>query len=234
VRGALHGKVGGAFTSTATHAGQMTLRRDHRRFAVRRHHDRRRRRVTPADRERASGRSLPRPQDCRDRKEAAWLMLGRERASMSLDPKRATPTPGTGEPGSNEVSPFVGSLLSPWDDRNAQPGSGVDTLTAREREVLAMISQGSSNKHIARALEIAPETVKSHVKHIFLKLAVSTAPRPCFELYRFGCCDVRSRSSPPAPPPNSMSALPIRGICRAVLSTQIRRKGHAPIREVLR
>jgi DNA-binding CsgD family transcriptional regulator len=49
-----------------------------------------------------------------------------------------------------------------------------ETLTAREREVLAMISQGSSNKRIARALEISPETVKSHVKHIFLKLAVGT------------------------------------------------------------
>jgi LuxR family maltose regulon positive regulatory protein len=37
-----------------------------------------------------------------------------------------------------------------------------------------MISQGLSNKHIARTLTISPETVKSHVKHIFLKLAVST------------------------------------------------------------
>jgi ATP/maltotriose-dependent transcriptional regulator MalT len=107
-------------------------------------------------------------------------MLGREPASMSLDPKRATLMQGTGEPGSNEVSPFVGSLVSRWDDRNAQPGIGVDTLTAREREVLAMISQGSSNKHIARALEIAPETVKSHVKRIFLKLAVSTRTEAVF------------------------------------------------------
>jgi LuxR family maltose regulon positive regulatory protein len=37
-----------------------------------------------------------------------------------------------------------------------------------------MIGQGLSNKRIARALEISPETVKSHVKHIFLKLAVNT------------------------------------------------------------
>ncbi len=37
-----------------------------------------------------------------------------------------------------------------------------------------MISQGCSNKRIARTLEISPETVKSHVKRIFLKLAVST------------------------------------------------------------
>jgi LuxR family maltose regulon positive regulatory protein len=37
-----------------------------------------------------------------------------------------------------------------------------------------MIGQGLSNKGIARTLEISPETVKSHVKRIFSKLAVST------------------------------------------------------------
>ena len=43
-----------------------------------------------------------------------------------------------------------------------------------------MIGQGLSNKGIARALEISPETVKSHVKHIFLKLAVSTRSAAAF------------------------------------------------------
>jgi ATP/maltotriose-dependent transcriptional regulator MalT len=75
---------------------------------------------------------------------------------------------------------FVGSLLSRWDIRDmcAPPerpcGRVSDTLTARERDVLAMISQGFANKRVARTLEISPETVKSHVKRIFSKLAVST------------------------------------------------------------
>jgi LuxR family maltose regulon positive regulatory protein len=79
-----------------------------------------------------------------------------------------------------EILPFVGSLLSRWDARHAgappeQPGKRIsDTLTARERDVLAMISQGFANKRIARTLEISPETVKSHVKRIFSKLAAST------------------------------------------------------------
>jgi LuxR family maltose regulon positive regulatory protein len=79
-----------------------------------------------------------------------------------------------------EVLPFLGSLLSRWDASSAgsyseQPGRRVsDTLTARERDVLAMISQGFPNKRIARTLGISPETVKSHVKRIFAKLAVST------------------------------------------------------------
>jgi len=37
-----------------------------------------------------------------------------------------------------------------------------------------MIGRGFCNKRIARALKISPETVKSHVKHILLKMAVNT------------------------------------------------------------
>ena len=96
--------------------------------------------------------------------------------------KAATLNSGTGTPTSEdrELPLFVGSLLSRWDarhagGRSAQPSIRVsDALTARERDVLAMISQGFSNKSIARALGISPETVKTHVKRIFLKLAVNT------------------------------------------------------------
>jgi LuxR family maltose regulon positive regulatory protein len=86
------------------------------------------------------------------------------------------------KPGSADgaVQPFVGSLLSAWNARavanpSAQSGGRTrDTLTARERGILTMIGQGFSNKRIARALNISPETVKSHLKRIFMKLAVST------------------------------------------------------------
>jgi len=94
--------------------------------------------------------------------------------------RRAYARAATPAPMDREVLPFVGSLLSRWDARYAgsppeQPSRRVsDTLTARERDVLAMISQGFANKRIARTLEISPETVKSHVKRIFSKLAVST------------------------------------------------------------
>jgi LuxR family maltose regulon positive regulatory protein len=47
-----------------------------------------------------------------------------------------------------------------------------DLLSARERNIIELISGGRSNKEIARDLGIAPETVKSHVKHIFAKLDV--------------------------------------------------------------
>jgi DNA-binding NarL/FixJ family response regulator len=47
-------------------------------------------------------------------------------------------------------------------------------LTRREREVLELVAQGLSNKEIAKALVITPNTVKRHIKSIFGKLEVHT------------------------------------------------------------
>jgi two-component system nitrate/nitrite response regulator NarL len=47
-------------------------------------------------------------------------------------------------------------------------------LSAREREVLALIAQGDSNKLIARQLDIAETTVKIHVQNILRKLQLSS------------------------------------------------------------
>jgi DNA-binding NarL/FixJ family response regulator len=44
------------------------------------------------------------------------------------------------------------------------------TLTAREREVLALIGRGRTNAEIARELVVSAGTVKTHVNHIFAKL----------------------------------------------------------------
>jgi LuxR family maltose regulon positive regulatory protein len=47
-------------------------------------------------------------------------------------------------------------------------------LTQREREVLARIAAGDSNKLIARTLDLSPHTVKRHVANILDKLNVPT------------------------------------------------------------
>ena len=49
-----------------------------------------------------------------------------------------------------------------------------DNLSNREREVLQLISGGSTNKEIAGQLFISERTVERHVSNIFLKLQVST------------------------------------------------------------
>ncbi|WP_241288832.1 LuxR C-terminal-related transcriptional regulator [Burkholderia stabilis] len=47
-------------------------------------------------------------------------------------------------------------------------------LSAREAEILDYVAQGLSNKEIARALRVAPETIKWHLKNIFEKLNVTS------------------------------------------------------------
>jgi DNA-binding NarL/FixJ family response regulator len=56
--------------------------------------------------------------------------------------------------------------------RDPAPAASPD-LTAREREILALLGQGRSNKVIARELEIAEQTVKNHLSRIFQALGVS-------------------------------------------------------------
>ena len=49
---------------------------------------------------------------------------------------------------------------------------GFDELTPREREVLALIGQGASNREIAQALFLSEGTVKNHVTHILGRLGL--------------------------------------------------------------
>lgn len=48
-----------------------------------------------------------------------------------------------------------------------------DTLTAREIEVLQLLAFGHTNRNIAEKLFISPDTVKTHLEHIFAKLGAS-------------------------------------------------------------
>jgi DNA-binding NarL/FixJ family response regulator len=61
---------------------------------------------------------------------------------------------------------------------SAEPESAkedpLSSLTDREREVLALLAQGHTNRQIAEALTITPNTVKKHVDHVLQKLGVGT------------------------------------------------------------
>ena len=50
--------------------------------------------------------------------------------------------------------------------------AGLDALTSREREVLAELAKGRSNREIARALHVSEKTVKAHVSSVLAKLGV--------------------------------------------------------------
>jgi LuxR family maltose regulon positive regulatory protein len=55
-----------------------------------------------------------------------------------------------------------------------RPAHAVDTLTARELEVLGLMAQGLTNQQISARAQISMTTVKWHVKNIFAKLGVGT------------------------------------------------------------
>jgi DNA-binding CsgD family transcriptional regulator len=48
-------------------------------------------------------------------------------------------------------------------------------LTAREREILALIAEGRSSQGICRALWLSPKTVETHIRGAFAKLGLSEA-----------------------------------------------------------
>ncbi len=52
----------------------------------------------------------------------------------------------------------------------------LEELSAREREVLALVAEGLSNAEIGRRLFITERTVEAHVKAIFLKLEIDQTP----------------------------------------------------------
>ena len=58
--------------------------------------------------------------------------------------------------------------------RARQVPSSSDTLTDRERHVLSLVADGSTNKQIASELSLSPKTVNRHVENIFGKLGVSS------------------------------------------------------------
>jgi LuxR family maltose regulon positive regulatory protein len=77
----------------------------------------------------------------------------------------------------HEIVAWLDRLLDSWraqhePDSQPRQESAPDRLSSRERGIVELIAQGQSNKEIARTLGITPETVKSHVKSIFTKLAV--------------------------------------------------------------
>jgi len=67
--------------------------------------------------------------------------------------------------------------------------AGADSLTPREREVLALIARGRSNKLIARELAISEKTVKTHVGHVLAKLGVTDRTQAAVIAVRTGLAD---------------------------------------------
>jgi DNA-binding NarL/FixJ family response regulator len=85
-----------------------------------------------------------------------------------------------------------------------RPAGGRDAdlaaLTSRERDVLALIGQGSTNAEIAAKLVVGEGTVKTHINHLFTKLQLRD--RAAAVIFAFDHDLVT-----PAPPPGSSRGL---------------------------
>jgi len=66
---------------------------------------------------------------------------------------------------------LVGSLLH----ANTTPSS-LDRLSDRERQVLALMAEGLTDRGIAERLVVSPKTVGTHVQHIFDRLDIPDSP----------------------------------------------------------
>jgi two-component system, NarL family, response regulator LiaR len=71
-------------------------------------------------------------------------------------------------------------------------GDPLERLTPREREVLVLIGRGFPNKRIARELDVAEKTVKTHVGHVLAKLGVTDRTQAAVFAVRSGLVGPRS------------------------------------------
>ncbi|MGI5458113.1 response regulator [Streptomyces sp. CA-249302] len=83
--------------------------------------------------------------------------------------------------GRTVLSPAVASRLV-----SAVRAPGNEPLSAREREVLALVAKGTSNREIARQLFISEATVKTHLTHLYAKLGVSDRAAAVATAYQRG------------------------------------------------
>ena len=92
------------------------------------------------------------------------------------------------QPASGEASfaerAYASRLLAAFDELDNSPSASArmlsivtpssDILSARELQIVDYVACGLSNKEIGRAMKLAPETVKWHMKNIFEKLDVNS------------------------------------------------------------
>ncbi|WP_433545577.1 response regulator [Streptomyces sp. CA-294286] len=76
--------------------------------------------------------------------------------------------------GRTVLSPAVAArLVTQVRNPRPAPAASASPLSAREREVLALVAKGTSNREIARILFVSEATVKTHLTHLYAKLGVN-------------------------------------------------------------
>lgn len=76
---------------------------------------------------------------------------------------------------------------------------GLEDLSEREREVLALMASGASNPEIARSLFLSERTVKGHVSNIFAKLGARDRAAAIILAFEAGIAEPRAAGPRPSP-----------------------------------
>jgi len=94
---------------------------------------------------------------------------------------------GRAPTGGRAVEPVFVPLLVALAQPDAPPDTnGGQVLTPKEREIVAQLARGASNKAIAEALFVTPATVKTHLAHIYAKLGARSRHEALSQAFAMG------------------------------------------------
>ena len=138
-------------------------------------HEPREPRADHAPRRRAGRRARRAGNGCRDRRgttrAARRWHPGRPRRPASRSPSRAQPVDAAAAAATGAAASGIAAAFAP-DDGSKRPKEAFG-LSRREREVLALIAEGRTNREIGERLFISQKTVGVHVGNILAKLGAS-------------------------------------------------------------
>lgn len=84
------------------------------------------------------------------------------------------------------LSPAIARRIMEHFQRTGPVDDEIQALTARETDVLTMVSKGFRNAEVAQALGLAESTIATHVKSIYRKLGISSRAEAALHATRMG------------------------------------------------